>query len=245
MKVGHGSHIGKIRKLNQDAYWVGTSKDGRPVLAVADGLGGHRAGEVASQMLVTAIETFAETHQWDQVDLLKRDWVNAIQRANREIYEAGRSDEKLAGMGTTLTMMIQSGSHIHVFHVGDTRLYRIRKDGMEKVTKDHTLVESLLESGEISLEEARQHPNRNMLMRAIGTDPTLEVDVLDLDWVEEDLYLLCSDGLTNYVDEQQIWEIIKMTDQPSDSVQQLIDAANAHGGGDNITAIIYKPEVIG
>jgi protein phosphatase len=244
MRVGHNSHIGRVRKLNQDAYWVGTTMDDRVVLAIADGLGGHRAGEVASQMMVDAIAELAEESAWLDVDALKKSWIKNIHLANRHIYLKGRSEERLSGMGTTLTMMIQSGPILSVFHAGDTRLYRLRDGSLKKLTRDHSMVETLLEAGEITPEEAKTHPKRNMLMQAIGTDERVELDVFDLEWIQGDVYLLCSDGLTNYVEESTIRDILMTTADPVLCVEQLIDAANAQGGGDNITAIIYEPEVV-
>lgn len=245
MRLGHGSDIGKVRKINQDSYWIGASKDDRVVLAVADGLGGHRAGEVASKMLVDAIAKYALETSWQDLDTLKKHWVEAILAANADIYQAGQADEKLAGMGTTLTMLVQSGYYLTAFHIGDSRLYLVRDKEITKLTKDHSMVQSLLDSGEITEEEAKVHPSRNMLMRAVGTDPNVEVDAFDITWEEGDTYLLCSDGLTNFVEESDIKEILIQEMDEESAVRQLIHAANANGGGDNITAIIFKPEVNG
>lgn len=245
MRLGHGSHIGKVRKINQDSYWVGTSKDDRPVMVVADGLGGHRAGEVASKMMADAVADYAASNSWPDLETLKEEWVKAIYEANAAIYAAGQSDENLASMGTTVTMLVQSGYYISVFHVGDSRLYLLRDQVLKRLTKDHSMVENLIDSGEITREEAKTHPSRNMLMRAVGTDPAVEVDAFDLSWESGDVYLLCSDGLTNFVEEEDIKEILLQDDDETSAVEQLIHRANAHGGGDNITAIIFKPEVNG
>lgn len=244
MKIGHGTHVGKTRKMNQDAYWVGFTKQMEPIMAVADGLGGHRAGDVASRMLMEAVASYAEgSGPWDE-ETLQTGWVRTIKKANREIFDTGRKNNLLAGMGTTLTLLVQHENKLYLFHIGDSRAYRLRENTFEKLTKDHTLVEQLLDSGEITLEEAKVHPNRNMLMRAVGTDETVEPDVIQIEWRPGDLYLLCSDGLTNYLGEDQILQVLTNMENETEGVQQLIEGANAQGGGDNITAILYKPEVV-
>lgn len=243
MKIGHGTHVGKTRKMNQDAYWVGLTNQQEPVLVVADGLGGHRAGDVASRMMVEAVAAYAEgSGPMDEQTLLSG-WVRTIKKANLDIYDQGRKNDLLAGMGTTLTLLVQQREKLFLFHIGDSRAYRLRGGLFQKLTKDHTMVEQLLDSGEISIEEAKVHPNRNMLMRAVGTDESVDPDVIQLEWEPGDLYLLCSDGLTNYMGEEQILHVLRNMDNETEGVQQLIEGANARGGGDNITAILYKPEV--
>lgn len=245
MKVGYGTHVGKIRKMNQDAYWIGQTPQKEPVLAVADGLGGHRAGEVASKMMVDAIAEYATSGHWENGMQVKSGWIKTIKKANFDIFQAGSLRVERAGMGTTMTMLMQRDRMLYGFHVGDTRLYQVREGILKRLTKDHSMVEQLLDVGEITLEEAKIHPNRNMLMRAIGTDETVEPDVLEVEWKPGDVYLLCSDGLTNYMEEDEILRILLHMKDEATGVQQLIEGANARGGGDNITAIIFIPEVNG
>jgi protein phosphatase len=248
MEVGYESHIGKMRKINQDSYMVGKTMDGMPCFAVADGLGGHRGGETASKMLIEELSEFLSMfNASDHSSENKLEYVlkEQIKTINKHILERGKKDESLAGMGSTLTFcVITSGKQVHVFHVGDSRLYRISQKAMERMTRDHSYVEELIESGEITRSEAEHHPNKNLLTRAVGTDASLEVDYTVFELNKGDAVLICSDGLTNYVPEDDIRQII--TDNTcSQGAQKLIQTANDNGGGDNITAIVFKLEVHG
>ncbi|SHE27319.1 Stp1/IreP family PP2C-type Ser/Thr phosphatase [Alkalibacter saccharofermentans] len=245
METGHGSHIGRLRRINQDSYTLGKTKDGAAYFAVADGLGGHKGGEIASRMLIDELDEFLtgfDASKSVAEGKIQETLKDRIKILNSHIMRKGRDDESLTGMGSTLTFCLLSGGEAHVFHVGDSRLYRIGNNIIEKVTKDHSYVEELIDSGEITRDEAEHHPNKNLLTRAVGTDESLKVDYVKFQLRKEDIVLICSDGLTNYASEEEIKHIV-LNNTSSQAVSKMIQTANDNGGGDNITAIVFKPEV--
>ncbi|MBF7095854.1 Stp1/IreP family PP2C-type Ser/Thr phosphatase [Alkalibacter mobilis] len=245
MRIGFGTDIGRQRRVNQDALLATEAKDGVAVFAVADGLGGHKGGEIASRMLIDEIGNYFKNtsiSSFNDFRHLKAAVMQEIESINSKIYHAGLGDQDLLGMGSTLTMCISNGDQLHIFHVGDSRLYVFETDSFKKLTKDHSLVESLVEAGEITREEAKRHPNKNVLTRAVGTDENTNVDYVNFQLQNGQRFLICSDGLTNYVEEDKISEIVLEYD-PQEAVNKLIETANENGGGDNITAIIFAPEV--
>ncbi|MPW26035.1 Stp1/IreP family PP2C-type Ser/Thr phosphatase [Alkalibaculum sp. M08DMB] len=243
MNLGYKSHIGKVRTVNQDAYFVLDNPNSNiKVFAVADGLGGHNAGEVASNMLIEKIsDTFNQSILINGV--VNQDIViEKIKSVNREIFEKGIQNEHLNKMGTTLSLTVIVNEIIYIFHVGDSRTYIVNQKEILQLTKDHSLVEQLVMQGEISRQEAENHPNKNVLTRAIGTDQEIEIDFYKYAVKKSDKILLCTDGLTNLLNTEEIKEIIN-NNNCKDAVEELIDKANEYGGFDNITAIVYEPEV--
>jgi len=235
--TGGMSDIGQVREVNQD--YCGEFDDprtNRRLLIVADGMGGHLGGEVASRM---AVETTAEVFRAggeDAVELLKR----AFQMANDRVHKAAQEDMELAGMGTTgVCLLFESGGRGWVAHVGDSRAYRLRGGRFEQITDDHSVVGALIRMGHISEEEARMHPQRNEILRAIGTNDEVEVQVTPLELEPGDKYLLCSDGLSGLVPDAEIADVMRRM-EPQDAVRTLVQMANLEGGNDNITVQVVQ-----
>lgn len=224
--AGVATDVGRVREGNEDAFLVEP-----PLYAVADGMGGARAGEVASQL---ALETIAELQRSGGARL-----EDEVRAANRVVFERAGEDARFAGMGTTLTAAVASAEAVHLAHVGDSRAYLLRAGALRQLTRDHTLVDRMVEAGEITRAEADVHPHRNVLLRALGTEPTVEVEAFDVGLLEGDRVLLCSDGLTVMVTEDQIAAILETTaGDPQDAAERLVRAANRAGGLDNITALV-------
>ncbi|MFL5782728.1 MAG: Stp1/IreP family PP2C-type Ser/Thr phosphatase [Thermoleophilaceae bacterium] len=227
--------VGRQRQSNEDSYL-----EREPLFAVADGMGGARAGEVASRM---AVEAFGETgREGDKPEELLRD---VATEANRRIYEMAQSDSEHAGMGTTLTAALVDGRDVAVGHVGDSRLYRFRDGALERLTEDHSLVEELVRQGRLTPEEAETHPQRSIITRALGPEPSVEVETFTDVARAGDVYLICSDGLSGMVPEQEMAAILRGGGPLADAAEGLVDAANRNGGKDNITVILFRLEADG
>jgi len=224
---------GRKRRRNEDAYVVAP-----PLFAVADGMGGAQAGEVAARLATAA---FHEYHEADALEAEQR-VAAIIQEANRRIYERARADIEVSGMGTTVTAALVEGSRIVIGHVGDSRAYRLRAGGLEQLTDDHSLVADLVRGGRISPEEAEIHPQRSVITRALGTDPDVDVDSLAVDAEPGDVYLLCSDGLTTMVADEEILDIVGRARSLEHAGKDLVKAANRRGGEDNITVVLFAVE---
>jgi PPM family protein phosphatase len=221
---------GRKRRRNEDSFVVDP-----PLFVVADGMGGAQAGEVASRLAAAA---FREFHEADELDSEER--VRAIIReANRRIYERARSDAEVSGMGTTVTAALLAGAQVSIGHVGDSRAYLVRDGRLEQLTEDHSLVGDLMRSGRISPEEAEIHPQRSVITRALGTDPEVDVDTFTVDASPGDVFLLCSDGLTTMVADDDILTIVADTSALDDAAKALVKAANRSGGEDNVTVVLF------
>ena len=227
MKVlaGFATDIGRVRKANEDSFLAES-----PLFAVADGMGGHRGGEVASNL---ALDTVAAMHLRGEGTL-----ADQVREANRVVFARSSEDLKVAGMGTTLTAALIDGDGLHLAHVGDSRAYLLRAGSLRQLTEDHTLVNRMVKAGEITREEAAVHPHRNVVTRALGTEPEIPVDEQSVALLEGDRILLCSDGLTGMVTEDQIQAIMESADDPQQAADRLIRAANRAGGIDNTTAVV-------
>jgi serine/threonine protein phosphatase PrpC len=227
MKVlaGFATDIGRVRQGNEDCYLVES-----PLFAVADGMGGHRGGEVASHL---ALDTVEAMHLRGEGTL-----ADQVREANRAVFERSSKDRSVAGMGTTLTAALVDGEGLHLAHVGDSRAYLLRAGSLRQLTDDHTLVNRMVKAGEITRAEAEVHPHRNVVTRSIGTEPEVPVDEQSVALLEGDRILLCSDGLTGMVTEDQIQAILESTDDAQQAADRLIRAANRAGGIDNITAVV-------
>ena len=225
------SDTGRRRRRNEDNYVVAP-----PLFAVADGVGGAQAGEVASRLAASALEG------GDSDGLQGLERLDAlIQEANRRIYDRASNDPAASGMGTTMTVALVEGMTIAIGHVGDSRAYLVRGEQMEQLTEDHSLVNELLKSGKLSEEEAQMHPQRSVITRAVGTDPDVDVDAFTIEGEEDDVFLLCSDGLTDMVEDEEILELVhEHRDDLEKAVQKLVAAANREGGDDNITAVAFR-----
>jgi serine/threonine protein phosphatase PrpC len=239
---------GRVRDHNEDCI------ESRPeigLFVLADGMGGYNAGEVASGMATSLIaDGLQETWRPRDVDRLGREDAKAlseklileqIARANTAIFTTSQNNPECAGMGTTLVVALFYDNFITVAHIGDSRLYRLRGDDMEQVTRDHSLLQEQLDSGLITPEEAKLSQNKNLVTRALGIDPTVEAEVHVYETHEDDVYLLCSDGLSDMVEDEEIrLTLITLKTNPNLTVQQLIQAANDNGGRDNISAMLSR-----
>jgi PPM family protein phosphatase len=224
IEVGSATDIGRVRERNEDSVLVSP-----PLYVVADGMGGHRGGQVASQVALEAMEGLATEGRGSLAD--------HVRRANRAVWDRSVEDERLSGMGTTLTAAQIDGASALIAHVGDSRAYLLREGSLQQLTADHTLVARMVKSGEITEAEAEVHPHKNVLTRALGTEE-VEVDEDSIGLVDGDRLLLCSDGLTGMVTEDQIQAILENSDQPQQAADRLVKAANRAGGIDNITVVV-------
>ena len=226
---------GRQRRGNEDSSFARA-----PLFVIADGMGGAQAGEVASQLAVEAFSDALPEAGTPEERLAQR-----AQDANHRIYEMSRSAHERAGMGTTLTAVYVDTHGLAVAHVGDSRAYLYRHGELGRLTQDHTLVEELLRRGKLTEEQAAEHPQRSIITRALGVDPVVEVDTRSYAGRDGDVILMCSDGLTSMISEQEILAILDRERDLDRAAQQLIDAANEAGGRDNITVILFRLEDIG
>jgi PPM family protein phosphatase len=220
---------GKRRRRNEDAYVLEP-----PLFAVADGMGGAQAGEIAARIAATVLRESPERSGEEAV-------VALIKEANRRVFEAAASDEARTGMGTTITAALVEDDTVQIGHVGDSRAYRIRDGRLEQLTEDHSLVAELVRSGKLSPEEADTHPQRSVITRTVGTDPDVDVDTFSVEARPGDLFMLCSDGLTTMVDDETILRLVERNRSNLDkAARALVDAANKGGGEDNITIVLFE-----
>ena len=235
------SDVGKARELNEDYFYISYVDDKVQLFILADGMGGYDGGEVASKLAVTAAKNYILTNYDKSIESkeLLLDLVRAgSQYANMVVYEKASQNQKLSNMGTTLDICLIYQNKAFISHIGDSRIYRLRDKFFRKLTKDHSYVQQLVDEGKITKEESETHPKKNMLMKALGVTPFIEPDTMIKGFMKDDVILMCSDGLTNMVPEEEIYRIIK--ENPTDSTKMLIQRANDLGGIDNITAIIIK-----
>ena len=233
--------IGKAREKNQDYYYVSEENDEPKIYILADGMGGYKGGEVASKLATESVKKYIQSNFdsiiKDKESILKL-IASAVEYANMVVYEKSKETQELEGMGTTLEVCLIYNNKAYIGHVGDSRVYRIRNEVIRKLTKDHSYVQQLIEDKKITREEAKTHPKKNMITRALGCTPYVEPDLRARNLEKGDIFILCSDGLTNMVEEKQIYEIIKEDIQ--NAAERLVDEANQAGGYDNITVIIIK-----
>jgi serine/threonine protein phosphatase PrpC len=225
--------VGRMRKNNEDSYL-----SSKPVAAVADGMGGHSAGEVASAIAIEELATLGDRGPWENETAATDDLKQAILRANRRIREMAASDRKLNGMGTTLVALLEDGDMVHVANVGDSRGYLLRQGELSQVTVDHSLVQELVDDGRLSPEDAERHPQRSVITRALGIEPEVEFDLFTYKLQVGDRLLLCSDGLSDVVGTTQIRNVLLRVRSPQKAARQLVTVANEQGGPDNITVIV-------
>lgn len=238
MEINFQTDVGRKRNTNQDYAGVFKNKAGIALAILADGMGGHLAGDIASQMAVNHVgERWAES-DIDTADKAAQWLIQAIQSENEVIYEKGQSVPEYAGMGTTIVSAALMGQSYVLANIGDSRAYLVRNRQLIQLTEDHSLVNELVKSGEITQEMAANHPRKNVLTRSLGMPNTVEVDVASHLRVDDDYILLCSDGLTNMVSEETILAVLLSDDSLEQKVKMLISLANEAGGVDNITALV-------
>ena len=237
MVVFSGTDTGKIRKTNQDAFYSDFLPDKSAFIVVCDGMGGANAGNVASQLAIKTITEYINNSysvrldKFALMDIMK----NAVLSANFKIYEKSAENPEFFGMGTTAVVLIVRNGLAFICHVGDSRAYLINSE-IKQLTKDHSVVQSLLEDGTLTPEEAKNHPDKNVITRALGVEKSLLPDLTELPVEIGDTILVCTDGLSNFADDKEIFEIVK-SNSPEDVIKILIDTANKNGGRDNITAV--------
>lgn len=235
------SDIGKARQINEDSYFASKPDDEIQLFIVADGMGGYKGGEIASSMAINSAKNYIlsnfEKSKIDKETLLSL-VKSSSQYANMVVYEKAQKDEELRNMGTTLDVCLIYQNKAFISHIGDSRIYRIRKEFMRKLTKDHSYVQQLVDEGKITKEEGMNHPKKNMLIKALGCTEFIEPDSMIKGFIKGDIILMCTDGLTNMVSEQEIFNILK--NNSSEPSKILIEKANKNGGLDNITAIVIK-----
>jgi serine/threonine protein phosphatase PrpC len=231
VQLGHGTDPGRKRRRNEDDYVVEP-----PLFAIADGMGGAQAGELASSLAAGAVRDDEGV-----VGSGERHVTDLIQEANRRVYQRSSEDAAASGMGTTMTVALVEDGTVVFGHVGDSRAYLIRDGKLEQLTEDHSLVAELVRSGKLSPEEAETHPQRSVITRALGTDPDVDVDTFSIQTQPGDLFMLCSDGLTSMVEDEVILQIVeKHRDDLQAATKALIRAANKGGGEDNITVVFFE-----
>ncbi|MCI8303707.1 MAG: Stp1/IreP family PP2C-type Ser/Thr phosphatase [Lawsonibacter sp.] len=238
MQVWGVTDRGAVRQQNQDSFAARTLKDGRVLALVCDGMGGARAGNVASTM---AVELFMEHFfKGSPDDTVEERMGHAASVANQAVFQRSVSDPECAGMGTTIVAVLAGEREAVVLNEGDSRAYHINSEGIVLVTRDHSLVEDLVERGELTREQARNHPHRNLITRALGAEPVLMADCFRQSLAEGDYLLLCSDGLSNVVNEQEMLYEVIHGGAAEDCCKRLLDIALSRGAPDNVTAVLLK-----
>jgi len=224
--------VGRQRNANEDDLFAAADAG---LFAVADGMGGARAGEVAAK---AAVEQLAGLEEKREVG--ERELATVVEEANRRIHELSRSDEALAGMGTTMTAVSVGDGEVAIAHVGDSRAYRLRDDELERLTHDHSLVDEMVRAGRLTPEEAEVHPQRSIITRALGPEPQVEVERMTYPARSGDVYLICSDGLTTMVPEDAVAAILRGRSSLQQAAEDLVRAANEAGGKDNVTVVLFR-----
>jgi PPM family protein phosphatase len=225
------SHRGRRRRHNEDAYVVQP-----PLFAVADGMGGAKAGEVASALAADAVQESGNDGESGEARV-----ASLIEEANRRVFRRASEDREASGMGTTMTVALVEGDEVAIGHVGDSRAYLIRDGRLEQLTDDHSLVAELVRSGKLTPEEAETHPQRSVITRALGTEADVDVDTFSVQAAPGDLFLLCSDGLTSMVDDETILDAVEQNRADlREAAKALVSAANRGGGEDNITVVFFE-----
>lgn len=243
MRAYAKTDIGKAREMNQDFYYVSKENNGMRLCILADGMGGYKGGEIASSLATASARLYIEekfkfidpTVENIQ-DLIKK----AMEYANEVICEKAKTNEELEQMGTTLEICIMYGNKVYMGHIGDSRIYRIRRNIIRRITTDHSYVETLVKDGTITREEAFYHPRKNMLMKALGCADNIEPDITAKGFLPGDIILMCSDGLTNMLKEEEIYNIIR--NDIETCCERLVQKANELGGYDNISVIVVEKE---
>jgi serine/threonine protein phosphatase PrpC len=241
MKAVFLTHQGKVRQHNEDSGGVILNPDGHRLAIVADGMGGHLAGEVASGMTLTELKK-----QWEMAKGINtadeaEKWLKEhISNVNEILYNHARNNSECDGMGTTIVAALSTEHFATVANIGDSRCYLLNESGFKQVTEDHSLVNELVRFGQISKEDAEHHPRKNVLLRALGTEEKVEMDIKTIIFEEGDYLLLCSDGLSNKVSEEEMKEILANDDELEQKAAKLISLANDYGGEDNISLAIVE-----
>lgn len=241
MNVVGLTDIGLVREKNQDSIYSSNESD-FPIFIIADGMGGHKAGEIASKDAINIIKNVFLKHREKLIN--KKNIFEVIEEsiriANETIYEKSLNLIEYKGMGTTISLCYIYKSHIYIGHVGDSRIYKIKDHGIKQVTEDHSLINELIKTGKISEEEAKHHPQKNVIMRAVGTSKEIEIDISEVKFKKGEKLLLCSDGLSNMLSEEEMLGILKMNSSLENIGEKLINMAKENGGYDNVSLILIE-----
>ena len=235
------SDKGNVRETNEDYFYISNSLDQIQLFLLADGMGGYNGGEIASQLAIQTAKNYIENNFKDiekDRDSIIQLLGSSMEYANMVVYEKAKENPELQGMGTTLEICLIYNNKAYIGHVGDSRIYRIRKDFIRKLTQDHSYVQKLVKEGTITKEQAAHHPQKNMLMKALGCNAFVEPDVSVKGFLRDDILLISSDGLTNMVKQEDIFKIAKGNIEKAPI--RLVDLANENGGLDNITVVVIK-----
>nr|WP_276352925.1 Stp1/IreP family PP2C-type Ser/Thr phosphatase [Cohnella sp. YIM B05605] len=245
MKTAWRTHVGKVRQVNEDRAWSGRLTDGWTAVVVADGMGGHRAGDVASELAVGSLSDSLQ--DWPSGLTVEEGAARLremIRKANKVVYDTASLNEQYHNMGTTVVAAVLSPQGGWIGHVGDSRIYRLRGGELEQLTDDHTVINELSKSGQLSPEEAARHPLRHAITRSVGTDRDVNPDVKAIDWLPGDRLLLCSDGLSGLVEREALRTALAQRAGVSlDQIaQQLVEMALDAGGDDNVTVVLVESD---
>ncbi|SDJ73308.1 Stp1/IreP family PP2C-type Ser/Thr phosphatase [Sediminibacillus albus] len=230
---------GQVRNHNEDDGGFFSNSNQQTLAVIADGMGGHKAGDVASQMATSLLSDL-----WKETEALlspeaAEEWLTtSLEKVNKSILQYAQDHEECKGMGTTIVAVVCSKDFISIAHVGDSRCYLANDQGFKQITEDHSLVNELVRSGQISKDDAEHHPRKNVLLKALGTEVGVQADVQSIGWEKGNRLLLCSDGLTNKFEEEELKEIVLETTELKEIAQSLIDMANERGGEDNISVVL-------
>ncbi|MCT4544231.1 MAG: Stp1/IreP family PP2C-type Ser/Thr phosphatase [Vallitalea sp.] len=240
MKAIGKTHIGKIRDINQDSFYISNDKIGSlpNLYIIADGMGGHKAGEYAS---MCAVEEFVKYIEANNDSYISNAFINGINYINKFIYNKSVTDEAYSGMGTTFIVCSIENDKLYVANVGDSRLYLIN-DTIKQITIDHSLVEEMISTGKLTRLEGKNHPNKNIITRAVGVDESIECDIFTLNITEKEYILMCSDGLTNMLEDETILNVVGSNKKQEDKLDELITLALNNGGTDNIATVLINGE---
>ncbi|HZG58381.1 Stp1/IreP family PP2C-type Ser/Thr phosphatase [Paenibacillus sp.] len=243
LKAAYKSDIGRVRSVNEDRVVVKDGVAGGTLAIVADGMGGHQAGDTASQITIELVEASLRGIDvaLDEDERAAR-LVDAIRAANAKVYEIASGKEHYRGMGTTITAALVDANRVLIGHIGDSRAYYIHRNEISQITEDHTLVNELVKTGQLTREEAASHPRRNVITRALGTEFDVEVDVSRLPWAPGDVLLLCSDGLSNLISEAELTRTVRGEGTLDEKAERLVASALDAGGDDNITVVLLANE---
>ena len=235
------SDKGKVREINQDYFYISNSLDEIQLYILADGMGGYNGGEIASSLAVQTAKNYIENNFKDiekDKDSIIQLLGSSMEYANMVVYEKSKENPELQGMGTTLEICLIYNNKVYIGHVGDSRIYRIRKQFIRKLTQDHSYVQKLVKEGTITNEQAAHHPQKNMLMKALGCNAFVEPDVMVKGFLKDDILIICSDGLTNLVNQDTLYEMASKNIEQA--TKDLVQLANDRGGYDNVTVVIIK-----
>lgn len=240
MNIEGYSDRGNVRESNQDAFLYGSYGDGNAWIVVCDGMGGANGGNIASSLAVESISASLKSGYRKNMteSSIKNLLSSAVINANIRVFDKSREDADLSGMGTTVVAAIITKKAAYFSHAGDSRAYILTEDGLGRITTDHSIVQTLIESGKLSPDEARFHPRKNVITRALGVEESVDAEFTVCDTVNAEKFLICTDGLTNFVDESDIAGILR----ESEPAKKLVEEANKNGGGDNITAVVVDFE---